>query len=330
MRRLPLIAASLLTLVASTANAQQVMVSPPIVGEFSLVAGFLPDPAVVSVLAAGPVDASTLPLTDPTGTPCRGYINPGSPDINLSYTGGSFLRIGARSEIDTTLIVMMPDGTVRCSDDSYGFNPAIDFNNAPAGTYQVWTGTYTMENVAWSEILVSELQDTTPFASTTLTGQNISPVGGDVTPEFFGDSGATTLNYAAEPLYATHSLAVGFMPDPFATAVTAGGTTDAYNTDVRTAEGNFCSGYVAAEQPDVRVNYDGGGFLRFYAASDADTTLIINAADGQWYCNDDEVGLNPGVNFYAAPAGQYDIWVGRLGSSEGAPATLFVTELPYE
>lgn len=127
----------------------------------------------------------------------------------------------------------------------------------------------------------------------------------------------------ANPLYGTQTLVSGFQPDPVAVSVQAGGTDQPAAIGATT-----CTGMITAAQPDVRVNFTAGGLpLSFFVNSGADTTLIVNAPDGTWACNDDSNGLNPMVRFDAPTTGQYDVWVGVWNSSVVSPATLLVSEL---
>ena len=60
--------------------------------------------------------------------------------------------------------------------------------------------------------------------------------------------------------------------------------------------------------------------------SQDDTTLVINAPDGEWYCDDDGAGYpNPELTFASPMSGQYDIWVGTYGGGN-ANATLQILE----
>lgn len=124
-----------------------------------------------------------------------------------------------------------------------------------------------------------------------------------------------------EPTYGEATLSPGFLPDPWEVSVTAGGSIDAYD-----AIGGDCVGDIA-DAPDYRVNLtDGGGALFFGVISDGDTSLVINAPNGEWFCNDDGgEGLNPFLGGSGALSGQYDVWVGHL--SGDASATLYVTEI---
>lgn len=120
------------------------------------------------------------------------------------------------------------------------------------------------------------------------------------------------------------ALRGGFVPDPFTTNITSGGSLDASTMSL--APG--CRGFVTA-QPDYILNYTSpASFLRFYFRASGDTTLVINAGNGRWHCDDDGGGnLNPMVDIRNPPPGQYDIWVGSYRAGENIRGTLNVTEL---
>ena len=118
------------------------------------------------------------------------------------------------------------------------------------------------------------------------------------------------------PSYGTLELAGGFMPDPAAVSLTAGGTTAV------TVRG--CNGTVA-DAPDLNLTWGGGSTLYIYAASDSDTTLLVNLPNGNWVCDDDTIGTNPLIIVRNAPAGLYNIWSGTFG--DPAPATVMVSEI---
>lgn len=114
------------------------------------------------------------------------------------------------------------------------------------------------------------------------------------------------------------SLSAGFVPDPVTVDVFSGGGNSASDL------GSSCVGTVGSS-PDVVLRFDSaGGRLAIGVMADTDTSLVINGPDGRFYCNDDNVGLNPGMAWSSAPSGQYDIWVGAVGDS--GPATLIITE----
>ncbi len=137
---------------------------------------------------------------------------------------------------------------------------------------------------------------------------------------------ALAQNVGGSPLFGDVTLSAGFSPDPHVVAINAGGSDSAADN------GASCTGYIAADQPDYRVHYTNGTYqLGMFVRASVDTTLIINAPDGSWHCNDDFGQLDassPGIVFSSPLSGQYDIWVGTYSSSDGGTAAnLVLTEL---
>lgn len=127
----------------------------------------------------------------------------------------------------------------------------------------------------------------------------------------------------AEPISGSVELEEGFLPDPHAVDLVAGGTVEP------AVDG--CAFGVVAEAPDYDLYYTTSGStdLYIYAFSDEDTTLLVNLPDGSWACDDDGYDIETGdplLVIPAAEAGLYDIWVGTYGE-EPAEATLFISEV---
>jgi secreted trypsin-like serine protease len=118
-----------------------------------------------------------------------------------------------------------------------------------------------------------------------------------------------TPDYTLSPTFGYVQLAAGFQPDPHRQPLLAGGNLLAASV------GAGCTGNVA-EAPDFRVQYQGTGApLSFTVTSQQDTTLLINAPDGRWYCDDDGAGdLQPSLVWGAPLQGQYDIYVGTYAT----------------
>lgn len=152
-------------------------------------------------------------------------------------------------------------------------------------------------------------------------------VGPSATPTATATATATTgaplqLNFGLPPTYGATTLTSGFTPDPFTIGITAGGPVDV------TYLGGACVGS-AAQAPDFSVTYTAGAFptLRFFFVGPAgsDTSMIINAPSGSFFCNDDSFGtLNPTLDFSTPASGRYDVWIANVGS--GGSGTLSVTE----
>lgn len=135
---------------------------------------------------------------------------------------------------------------------------------------------------------------------------------------------ASAQNFSLNPNYGSVGLSAGFTPDPYTVNIVSGGNIDAGST-----LGGACRGTIT-DAPDFRINYQSGGFDLFISVmSGGDTTLIINAPDGSWHCDDDSGGnLNPAIQFYGPMSGQYDIWVGSFGGGN-YNATLRISELGF-
>ncbi|MGX6648145.1 hypothetical protein ACWCOP_09405 [Maricaulaceae bacterium MS644] len=290
------------TCLATPALGQDYSLNPTY-GTYNLQSGFLPDPQLIQVVAGGSNNVSAM-----TGGQCAGFAAE-APDVRINFTGGSFSEINfsARSNADTTLIVNDPNGQWFCDDDSgEGLNPLVELTPI-SGQYDIWVGTFG-SSTAQATLAVSEL----PYG-----GGSAGPAPRPAPQRSSGP------DYSLAPGYGTYSLASGFTPDPFEIQLVAGGPNNASDWS-----GGQCAGFIA-DAPDVRLMFQGGSFpeLYFSAGSSADTTLVINGPNGEWYCDDDSgnEGLNPLVRMSPA-SGQYDIWVGTYGSST-ASAVLSISEL---
>lgn len=131
-----------------------------------------------------------------------------------------------------------------------------------------------------------------------------------------------SLTPSGSPNYGVAGLSAGFTPDPYTVGVTSGGSVDVSYL------GGSCRGY-ATSNPDFRVQWSGSSSrLRFYFQSGGDTTLVVRAPGGSWYCNDDGAGgVNPLINVNNPPEGNYNIWVASYSSDQYHSGTLYVTEL---
>lgn len=154
MRNLILSTAALaFVLIAGSASAQNVDADPNY-GELNLSAGFTPDPALLSLLAGGDVDAADQ------FEGCTGFIST-TPDVRLfwdgSAKGGLNLKISALSNADTTLVVNGPDGRWYCDDDGgEDSNPLVELSPR-TGRYEIWVGTYAQGEVKRAVLSISEV-----------------------------------------------------------------------------------------------------------------------------------------------------------------------------
>jgi hypothetical protein len=112
----------------------------PAHGTLTLEPGFGSEEVTV---AAGGSDGVSV-----SGSGCTGYITNGEPDVNVLFgeSGeGGVLAFAVEAEDDTTLLVNLPDGSWRCSDDEIERNPAIVVEAPSSGLYNVWVGTFSQD-----------------------------------------------------------------------------------------------------------------------------------------------------------------------------------------
>lgn len=271
---------------------------PPQYGTLSLSEGFADDPRTITVDAGG--DVALDRFADGF---CRGQAGQ-APDLWVDYAGSETfdLYVSMQADADTTLAVQGPDGAWHCDDDSAeNLNPGVQLRDPLPGRYAVWAARYSSGPAVPATLYVSELG---------FLGAIDEP---------------SELDYSLPPEYGSASLEAGFAPDPYSVDLIAGGDTSAFE-----AVGEGCRGWTETA-PDFGLNYEAGGFdLYISATSDMDGTLIVNAPDGSWHCDDDSAGeLNPGVMFDEPGSGRYDIWVGTYGQYDAGPATLHVSELGF-
>jgi len=280
---------------------------PPTYGSFSLNTGYLPDPHSVNLQAGGSMDAGQF---DPN---CWGNVAE-APDYLISYTAGTQypLNFFVDSAADTTLLVRAPDGQFSCNDDTNGLQPMVSYGSPQSGDYNIWVGTYSSSaGFPNATLHVSEVY-TSPAQLNTGGGGG----GG-------GNAGGLP-NYNLPPTFGSVTLNTGYLPDPHSVNLQAGGDLNGRNL------GGNCRGWIA-EAPDYQLYYTSGTTfpLHIFVEGSADTTLVINGPDGQWYCDDDSgQGLNPSITWQRPSSGRYDIYVGTYSETAGFPSvTLNISEV---
>jgi hypothetical protein len=269
--------------------------------QISLTQGYLPDPHSISVQAGGAVHLPGA-ISNASGT-CAGYSTR-EPTVELSYSGSTDLHIYTQGSSDTTLAVRGPRGNWSCNDDNIGLNAGVSFTPGQSGTYDVYVGTFS-GGTAQTTLQISEIS----------MGYDGSSSG--------STSSGGALNISASAALGNAALNANFLPDPFERSVRAGGSVALAGR--YTSANGYCTGYTTTE-PTLELNYTGSSQLHIYTAGSADTTLIVNAPDGSWHCNDDAVGLNAGLSFTSATRGVYDIYVGTFGERRQR-TTLRVSEI---
>lgn len=290
---------SLVAIAAAPVAAAQDWDAPPAYGRSNLEAGFADDPRSIAIQAGGAIDAATLAPN------CYGYITH-QPSHSLNYSAGAFsLYISAAADLDGVLVVRGPDGAFYCNDDApeLGLNPGVEFTSPMSGEYDIWVGSLGFgTGYQPGELHISEIGFSSENRFSRAPEANLAPNAGRL------------------------SLNAGFADDPRTLRVQAGGDIDAGQTT-----SDFCWGRVS-QAPDAWIDYQAGSDFDLFLSmeADVDTTLLVQAPDGTWNCDDDTAGdLNPGVRIRDPQSGRYAVWAGRYSPGPLADATLFVSELGF-
>ncbi len=129
-------------------------------------------------------------------------------------------------------------------------------------------------------------------------------------------------NWQAAPSFGQITLSAGFLPDPYVRNITAGG-----GYDLAACQGFGGWNGSVASAPDFDLYWNGASpALTITVTSGADTVLLVNAPDGQFYWDDDSYGHDPSLTFANPQPGLYDIWIGHYGGGSGVPGQLIITE----
>ena len=155
--RAPLVSLALVVLAAGGAVAQWRLTPGGTRSNYGMSeisgAAFEPDPLRVQVTSGGNLAIGAMHL----GPGCVGHAM-AVPDHILRYSEpGALLRFYVRANGgDATLVVHTPEGRWLCDDDSgLGSDPMIDLESPPAGSYDIWVGSYRADQQLRAALLVS-------------------------------------------------------------------------------------------------------------------------------------------------------------------------------
>lgn len=277
--------------------------APPRQGALSLDAG---RHGVRQHLATGPIQATEPAFA--VAADCAGHVNFDAPDALLNVTDQEHtLSLFAESVVDLVLMIQDPSGDWHCNDDIHGFNPAVTLSPAPAGTYRIQVGAYERDRTGSYELFASRGDPQWTYSSAFADpggwldgelGSQTLPAGGRLSLNG-PDSGHTDADRLPLRLTARGTPAEDFRAD--------------------------CRGYMDFSRPDAILTVARRERpVTIYAASQADTAMLVRTPGGRILCNDDFDGLNPAIVMRDVGPGDYMIWVGTYDGF-GAEATVGVT-----
>jgi TPR repeat protein len=147
-------------------------------------------------------------------------------------------------------------------------------------------------------------------------------------------STGNSLDFNLAPRHGLISLAADFRPDPRVINTTARNQISISNALAGVSIGNTgdrqCRGYTG-RAPDLSMQYTAGNFpLIVRAIANFDTTLVVNAPDGSWHCDDDSGSSNSNAQlvFRRPSGGRYDIWFGTFSSNRvGQSGRIEISEI---
>ncbi|MBL8681491.1 MAG: hypothetical protein JNK05_20160 [Myxococcales bacterium] len=275
-------------------------------------AGFSPDPGMVRGVAGGPVAAARI------GPECRGYF-PQRPQHRITTAGLQGVRFFtvAADDADITLAIVGPNNTVYCDDDRGGNNqPMLDLR-LPAGSYDVYVGTYRESEQIQYGLVYTTNNQLRPNA-VRFTPQGSTPTRPNTPPNNGSSPWNNPQNTTQTPAPAQNPAldrAAAMRPSGPAVRIAAAGTQRARSrtggSEAASDLQSGCAGFINRAPSHAVVVQAAGLPLRFNVTSAADTTLLVRAPNGQVQCNDDANGnFNPEVFFNASVTGSYAVWVG--------------------
>ncbi len=123
-------------------------------------------PTSVDVVAEGNVPLFALPLVEEH---CAGLVTP-APSYTFNWQGSAdVIRVHFEGDGDSSLLVIGPDKSVTCADDSadgVNQNPVIDIDSPTEGLYAVWVGRFDPETPVSGQLSVTDTSDEPEVLST--------------------------------------------------------------------------------------------------------------------------------------------------------------------
>jgi len=313
----------LLAFTRSGVSAQDIAPdAEPLNGTIHFEAGSPLDPFLIRVEAGGVIDAETF------DEDCIGYVAQ-APNVVLNWSGETDeLNIFTFSDIDATLLVVLPDGNVLCSDDFDDniLDAHVEVKNPPSGRYAIFVGGYYADEFDPALLIVSE-RDVNPssfFLSDLVARDNQT-----------ADLDAPGLPLAASEMATTDSVddaPLVTVPndledDVYRLETSGGGEVPLFMLDTGDAQ---CSGF-ADGIPALRIDVpEATALLHIFFNGETDSTLLILAPDEQFFCNDDStvgdsINLNPSIDILDPSPGEYRVYIGTFDPETLVDGTLFVT-----
>lgn len=275
--------------------------------------------AVRQVVSRGPLEAAVD--LGVLGSSCVGYGSANAPDAILQLPRTSArLSLYVESDADTTLAVRLPNGRWVCDDDTWGLNPAVTLTSAEAGEYRILVGAYAPGTVSEFTLFAAPGDPVWTPAEWVTEGESApSFLDAPTSADDLGvreTPGSGYISIEGNPTeYAASLYSIPFAADDVAVSALQ--------------LGDECVGFINPTRPDVVVRLGAAAeYFAILTESSNDTTLVVVDPLGEIHCNDDFTGLDAGLEWIDAPAGDYAVWVGEFSGETGFAAVTAVVENP--
>jgi heat shock protein HslJ len=282
------------------------------------------NPAMISTLGGASegssVDASAL------GAAC-GFFIPPRPDVVINWEEQAdvdSLRFFFLSMGDPSMALVTPSGEVLCSDDlnPLVLDPYIEVKNPEPGRYAAFMGAFEGEAV-YPGFLVVTSQDLNPATMdlARMFPRHIDPRG---VPQIIP---LDALKLDSPDVTQPSNGKLSSADLPYTQELTAGGQIGAFDLDQANP---LCTGFISAA-PTFSFEWTGDAAkVAMFFESNLDTTLVVQAPDGSFHCDDDTHGsenLNPWLQL-TVDKGVYRVWVGSFSPDVQASGVLTITNDP--
>lgn len=252
---------------------------------------------------AGGIDAVPSDLAGPSDVMyCGGFVDAARPTARVRYSGqGRLTTYVTAPDADPVLVVRTPDGRWLCDDDSgEGLNAAISVEDAPAGEYAVWAGSF--RGGARADLPAADLWfDENEIAEEPFDMGDMDMM--DMPPP----SPFSTGTYQPLDLDTRPRTSLALRGDD---AVSA--TVTVRPAGQNPVVGDACRGLIEPGAT-ASLTLTGDGPIGITASADRDLVLLVRTPGGGWFCSDDADGLSPGVQIDDVESGAYRVWVGTYG-----------------
>ncbi len=255
----------------------------------------------LTATAGGPLDLRGCEIVaEELGLDVSGFA-PAQPQFSFQVAdlSDAALNLQVPGLCDTALLVRDQAGNWYFDDDSYGdFAPRLTLPSAGITAFDVWISVYNNE-ACEVDLEVGQAVVQEPVS------EFCPAVGNAADTRLLLDSNVVEESF--DILYGS-------------------------STDILSCEGTYMTasprGYFdAAPQLKLVVEDEGPDFIGVEVEGGCDGVMLVSTPYGTWGFNDDQIGINPGLQLNLVLPGTYAVWVGTYESEQNCSGQLHVTTI---